>query len=81
MILSAAQIKKNYLRRFIGAPNAMVGIYGVDKAAYFLHEQERLTRQSMFGKMEDYDIGCVRNGGSNAKDVFVVSAVIVVVCL
>ena len=53
----------------------MVGIFGVDRAAYFLHQQERLTREEMFERMDGYDEGCVRNGGSNAKDVFLVSIV------
>ena len=48
----------------------MVAMNGVDKAAYFLHKQDRLTRDVMFGSMSAYDEGCVRSGGSTAKNVF-----------
>ena len=48
-------------------------MFGVDKAAYFLHEQKRLTRASMFEAMGSYDEGCAKDGGTNTIDVFLVS--------
>ncbi|XP_078491488.1 complement component C3 [Ciona intestinalis] len=53
-----------------GAPNADVLLYGVDRAAYFLYNGSRLTRNSMFSDMAAYDQGCVSNGGSDGPNVF-----------
>ncbi|CAK8698072.1 complement C3-like [Clavelina lepadiformis] len=53
-----------------GSPNARVSISGVDRAAYFLYDESRLTRERMFEKMEEYDQGCVRHGGANGQNVF-----------
>ncbi|XP_076805082.1 complement C3-like isoform X2 [Clavelina lepadiformis] len=53
-----------------GAPQAAVSVSGVDKSAYFLFDQERLNRELMFDKMESYDRGCVRSGGSDGRNVF-----------
>ena len=57
---------------FLGSPNALVGLTGVDRAAYFLFNESRLTRDSMFQRMDSYDQGCIRNGGENNKGVFLV---------
>uniref|UniRef100_H2ZNR2 NTR domain-containing protein n=1 Tax=Ciona savignyi TaxID=51511 RepID=H2ZNR2_CIOSA len=53
-----------------GGGGATVSLSGVDRAAYFLYNQSRVTRQTMFNEMEEYDQGCVRNGGRNGQNVF-----------
>lgn len=53
-----------------GAPNSIIGMSAVDRAAYFLYDESRLTRDSAFKKLNDYDMGCVREGGRNGQHVF-----------
>uniref|UniRef100_F6U649 NTR domain-containing protein n=1 Tax=Ciona intestinalis TaxID=7719 RepID=F6U649_CIOIN len=56
--------------RITGAPHALVSVSGVDKAAYYLYNGSRLTRDVMFKRMESHDQGCVRNGGEDWNHVF-----------
>jgi len=56
----------------LGEPDALVSVSGVDRAAYLLYNQSRLTRDNVFNKMGRYDQGCTRNGGRNGPDVFLV---------
>ena len=58
----------------LGAPSALVGLKAVDRAAYFIYNKTRLTKKTMFNKMREYDLGCVRNGGSDNQNVFLVRA-------
>ena len=58
---------------FLGTPGALVSVSAVDRAAYFLYDGSRLTRDVMFNKMESYDQGCLRNGGQDGSGVFWVS--------
>ena len=53
-----------------GSSNALIGVTAVDRAAYFLFGSSRLTRQSVFEGLSQYDEGCVREGGKNAQHVF-----------
>uniref|UniRef100_H2YNV4 NTR domain-containing protein n=1 Tax=Ciona savignyi TaxID=51511 RepID=H2YNV4_CIOSA len=59
--------------RVSGAPDALVSVSGVDKAAYYLYNASRLTRDVMFRKMDGHDLGCSRIGGEDWKTVFMAS--------
>ena len=65
----------------LGAPSALVGLKAVDKAAYFIYNKTRLTKKTMFNKMREYDLGCVRNGGSDNRNVYLVGAFVAFVKL
>lgn len=53
-----------------GPANAKIEFSAVDRAAYFVHNSSRLTRNTLWRKMEAYDTGCSRKGGKNAMSVF-----------
>ena len=57
----------------LGEPNALVGVSAVDRAAYFLFNETRIVKDTMFDAMDDYDQGCVRNGGSDTRSVYIVN--------
>ena len=61
---------------FIGAPNSLVSVTAVDRAAYFIYNESRLTPSGVFEKMASYDQGCRREGGRDGYHVFLVSFLI-----
>jgi len=60
----------------LGPLNAIVSVTAVDRAIYSLYNASRLARKQLFKKMEEFDQGCVKNGGENGIDVFGVSTVV-----
>ena len=44
----------------------------MDRAAYFLFNESRIVKETMFDAMDAYDQGCVRNGGEDTRSVYLV---------
>ncbi|CAK8698466.1 unnamed protein product [Clavelina lepadiformis] len=59
-----------------GPAHSLVSLVGVDRAAYFVFNESRFTRDTMFSKMRKYDQGCHRHGGADASNVFTEAGVL-----
>ena len=55
-----------------GEPHALVAVSVVDREAYLTFNKTRLVRDSMFDAMASHEQGCMRNGGNDTRNVYLV---------
>jgi len=53
-----------------GNADSLVMVKAVDRSAYFVYNESRLDRNSVWEAMDEYDTACSREGGANSKNVF-----------
>ncbi|XP_072015057.1 A.superbus venom factor 1-like [Amphiura filiformis] len=61
-----------------GVAGTQVGLLAIDSSVYLLKDNDKLTEEKMFKKMNDYDLGCGPGGGVNANSIFMDSGVTVI---
>nr|BAH22724.1 complement component C3 precursor [Nematostella vectensis] len=52
-----------------GEPGTRVGLLAVDMSVYLLRNDNRLTKDSVYKKLEELDLGCGVGSGKDSKDV------------